>query len=142
MKSITILIKIPIKIITPMLKPNRKNSFFYAGKNIAKVEYRNTEYVLTTAGEYVFTYKSKDYQVEEFDGFKLALSNLSELTDTKIRKMDERGDIENWGWFGINVWIDGKCQDYPTATYTEYDEALTNFRLYVKQAITHSERNK
>lgn len=136
MKPINIHIEIPVEVTTPMLTLTRKNSLFYAGKDIARVNHGKTEYILTTAGEYVFTYKSKNYSMNMFDDTKSTISDLSELTDTKIRKMDERGDIENWGWFGINVWIDGKCQDYPMGVYSTYDEALSSFCSYVKNDIT------
>ena len=134
-KKITIHMEIPVNILIKKLAVNRTNSFFYAGKDIAKVIYGKTDYVLTTAGEYVFTYKGLNYSMESYDALKIALSKLSGLTDTKIKKIDERGDIENWGWFGINKWVNDKIQDTPTPGFTYYGEALNGFTSFVKKDI-------
>lgn len=133
-KPIRIYLEIPVKIITPMIGTNRTDSIFYDGKDIAKVIVGNHEYVLTTAGEYKFTYKGNLYNSSVT--YKKVWNNLvNELTNTKIRKMNDNGEIENWGWFGINIWRDGKILDYPTDVYYDYEEAIEHFKQCVKNDI-------
>jgi len=135
-KPIRINLEIPVEIITRKISPNRQDSIFYAGNNIASVKIGNREYVLTTApcrtvsGEY-------NFQLEDNGEVKgLSKAAVSKLTDSKIRRLDQEGLIHNWGWFGINIWEDDKCFDYPTDCYSSYDEALEEFRSFVKKEIT------
>jgi hypothetical protein len=146
-------IKIPITILTKKIANHRQNSFFYAGQNIAEVKIRNRTYVLTTAGEYRFRTKEKGEPIA-FDSCRrigagapgrTRYNTLSRLTDTKIKALDKNDLVENWGWFGINVWetrpnIPGmpnpgtmdQCLLEPTAVWSEYDEAMNAFIEYVE----------
>jgi hypothetical protein len=184
-------IKVPIKILTPKLAPNKQNSFFYAGKNIAEAKVRDRTYVLTTAGEYRFNLKepkkgpsgefipprgyisrglsraygfheSADLYPEEetisFDssdrcigagapgGRSLRTIAFRTLTDAKIKKLNDNGLVENWGWFGINIWQkrpdipvltpgQDQCLDFPTDAYSSYDEAMEAFIAIVEKDL-------
>jgi len=121
-------IRIPVEIITEK-RSHRTDSIFYAGKNIARVSILNREYVLTTAGEYEFWYNGKFYDEHA--------PMLKRYKNIWLRQMEDSGKmvVDNWGWFGINVWIDGKCQDYPTDVYSEYDEALNAFIEFVEKDL-------
>jgi hypothetical protein len=94
---------LPLTITTKKISPTKTDSIFYEGKDIASIKILNREYVLTTAGEYEWI---------GLDGRK-AISR-SRLTDKIIAAMDKDDLKSNWGWFGINVWVDEKCLDYPT----------------------------
>lgn len=146
-KSITIYHTIPVEVVTPKIAPNRQDSIFYTGKDIARVKTRNREYVLTTAGEYQFQLAEKGKVIQGSSLFiananpvvapseNLSKNILGKLTDAKIRRLNRDDLIQNWGWFGINVWENGKCLDYPTDTYSYYDEAMDEFKDYVKKDI-------
>jgi hypothetical protein len=146
-------IKVPIKILTKKIAKNKQDSIFYAGKNIAEVKVRNRTYVLTTAGEYKFSLKGPWIA---FDSCELARAWVQgklpgprppqNFTDAMIKKLDDNDQIENWGWFGINVWekrpnIPGlppgkdQCLDYPTDTWSTYDEALKAFINFVEKDL-------
>jgi len=157
-------IKVPIKIITPRIAKNKQDSIFYAGKNIAEVQIRNRTYVLTTAGEYKFSLDGRRRREERrrgsslisFDSHRMIgagapghtrYNALSKLTDKKIKTLGDRGLVENWGWFGINVWE--KRPDIPglppgkdqclldcTDVWSEYDEALNAFIEFVEKDLT------
>jgi len=150
-KPVKVLIEVPIHIITPMIKNNRTNSLFYAHKNIAVAQHANRVYVLTTAGDYKLSYKGNRYHstvasVEDvafqYDKdtnmnkpYALPIDNIcQELTDTKIAAI-EKDDIENWGWFGINIWVDNDLIAEPGECYSQYDEAMDHFREIVKKDI-------
>ena len=128
--------EIPVFIITDKKSKFRTNCFFYQGKNIAVVKYGDTEYVLTTAGEYVFNYKGNVYNSERITTPLPCHVNLADLTDKKIKTLDDNNLIHNWGWFGVNVWKKGKLQDKTHISWTLYDEAMENFATYVKNDIT------
>jgi hypothetical protein len=148
----TYYIKKPITILTKKIAPHRQNSFFYAGQNIAEVKVRNRTYVLTTAGEYKFRLKEKGKTINFDCNISRDLSYLGNpgrvettilLTDTKIQALDRKGLVENWGWFGINVWETrpnipglppGKDQCLPifAEVWSEYDEAMKAFIEYVE----------
>ena len=121
-------IRIPVEIITEK-RPHRTDSIFYAGKDIARVRVLNREYVLTTAGEYHFSIGDKDYDEHA--------PMLKRYKNIWLRQMERSGKmtVNNWGWFGINIWIDGKCMGYPTDCYSEYDEALNAFTELVEKDI-------
>lgn len=129
-------IKIPVKILTKKI-PARLNSIFYDGKDIAKVKIRDREYLLTTAGEYIFDIGSTRHTQTS--------KVVEQLTDHKIRVMNGNDDIHNWGWFGITIWgpqkIDKKGNYYdvlvgdPDVAYSTYDEALDGFQRFVERDI-------
>ena len=71
---------------------------------------------------------------------------IKSLTDAKIKKLNDNGLVENWGWFGINIWqkrpdIPGltpgqdQCLDFPTDAYSSYDEAMEAFIAIVEKDI-------
>ena len=150
-------IKVPIKIITPKIAKNKQNSIFYAGHNIAEVKVRDRTYVLTTAGEYKFSMKensdpisfTSDRMIGAGAPGRTRYNILSKLTDNKIAQTVL---IENWGWFGINVWdkiptleqpqpghfqiVEKEtCLDTPVEVWSEYDEALAAFIEYVEKDL-------
>lgn len=126
--------EIPVIIVTHKLSRVRTDSFFYDGRNIAVVKYGDKEYVLTTAGEYVFSYRGVVHNSSADD--QPLLHTYVSLTDKKIKTMDEGGFIHNWGWFGINVWEDGKLlDDAHDVVYSNYDEAMSNFIKFVHDDI-------
>ena len=133
-------IKLPIKVLTKKLATNKTDSIFYAGKNIASLKVGNREYVLTTAGEYDFslaipktTKGIKSTLYMEYD----SLPKNIPLTDARIKKLTEDGClVSNWGWFGINLWIDDRCIDVPTDAYSTYDEAMTAFIDFIQKDLT------
>jgi hypothetical protein len=139
-------IQIPVEIITPRIAFNKQDSFFYAGKNIAKVVVGNREYVLTTSGTYAFSLKEGGETIA-FDardrhigagcpGGQRAHAYRT-LTDAKIEKLGamDKDLITNWGWFGINVWVDGKFQDASDSVWSEYDEALKAFKTFITNDV-------
>lgn len=130
-------ITIPIEILTPKI-PGKQDSVFYHGKNIARARIRNREYILTTAGEYCFSYKDQSGRERVGDQNSAYLKN-----DRKIGYLSREGLMTNWGFFGINVWEQrpnipglpaGKdvCLDYPTDVYSCYDEALKAFKSFIE----------
>lgn len=144
--------EIPVSVITPKLAENRTDSFFYAGHNIAVVKNGKKEYVLTTAGQYVFRYKDNVYNSER-DEYPL-FAMLPELTDRKIKMLKEGNHTGKWGWFVINVWqkkekkygginvwkIEEKkdtLQLLNKALHvsSNYDEAMNNFITFVHNDI-------
>ena len=131
-KPVKVLIEVPIHIITPMIMYNRKNSLFYAYKNIAVAQHGNRVYVLTTAGEYKFIYKGIKIHIIQKPP---TLPIIHELTDTKISAMDDKGGIENWGWFCINIWVDDDLIAEPGECYCLYDCAMDHFREIIKKDI-------
>jgi hypothetical protein len=139
-------IPIPVEIITPRNAKNKQDSFFYAGKNIAKVVVGNREYVLTTSGTYAFSLKEGGETIA-FDardrhigagcpGGQRAHAYRT-LTDAKIEKLGAMGKdlITNWGWFGINVYEADHYLDSATEVWSEYDEALKAFKTFVTNDI-------
>jgi hypothetical protein len=131
-------ITIPIKILTKKISRTRTDSFFYAGKSIAKVTIANRQYVLTTAGQYKFSLEGKAHSFESTDWIPNTIRHLQrKLTDKKLDAINE--DVSNWGWFGINVWVESKegpqCLPTPTECYSRYDEALKAFKEYVEQDL-------
>ena len=139
-------LSIPIKILTPKI-PGKQDSIFYAGKKIAEIKIRNRTYVLTTAGKYQFLYKvlksPTNSHVLYPNGRGL---KPSVLTDAKIKNMNRKGQVENWGWFSINIWetrpnIPGlspskdQCLFNPTKTWSKYDEAMNAFIKFVKSDL-------
>jgi len=127
-------INIPVTILTPKIAKNKQDSFFYTGKDIARVKVLNREYVLTTAGLYDFRLKVKGkkhtehYCIDSITGRTKAIAKKHDLTDAKIKSMtDDWHLVENWGWFGINVWENNKCLRDPLDAYSEYDEAMSAF---------------
>jgi len=136
-------IRIPIKILTEKI-PHRTNSIFYAGRNIAKVQVLNREYVLTTSGEYQFELNGKGYNFES-DVPRIPKA-VQRLKDHGLKAKERMGslNISHWGWFGINVWENQaqsgpahwECLDYPTDYYSTYDEAMTAFVKFVQKDIT------
>lgn len=126
-----ITLKIPIKIITKKIHPHKTNSIFYAGKNIACVHYGNREYTLTTAGEYSYT--SKINGKKRYDEHSRIVKSW--LTDSRIKKLSDENLMNNWGWYGINVWVDDQCMDTPTDCYSQYDEAMQAFVKYVTRDL-------
>ena len=154
-------IKVPIKILTPKIAENKQDSIFYAGKNIAEVKIHNRTYVLTTAGEYTFSLEENEGCVS-FESCNMVEAWLQgklpgrkpprNFTDTKIKALGDKDLIENWGWFGINVWdktptleqsqpghfqiIEKEtCRDTPTEVWSEYDEALSAFIEFVEKDL-------
>jgi hypothetical protein len=129
---------IPIKILTPKI-PGKQNSLFYASRNIASVKTHNREYVLTTSGSYYFRLKDgeKKYSYEPGDIPSKSFNRVrNSLTDAGVKVIDDSGLMEDWGWFGINVW-EGKrfMSDSATETYSTYNEALKAFKEFVKKDL-------
>jgi hypothetical protein len=134
-------IRILITILTEKI-PHRTDSIFYAGKNIATVKIFDREYVLTTAGEYRFTYTDRSGKTRKGDENSPI---LKQWKDHKIRYIDRNGGMDNWGWFGINLWVHiPKTQspaskpvlmNTPTDVYSTYDEALKAFREFIEKDI-------
>jgi hypothetical protein len=131
-------IKIPIKILTHKI-PGKSDSIFYAGKNIAEVKVRDRTYVLTTAGEYKFSYEDRRGTIHQ---------GTEKSTVIKSWKNPDKHTyiVDNWGWFGINVWetrpnIPGlpagqdQCLDYPTDAYGDYNEAMKAFIDFVEKDL-------
>jgi hypothetical protein len=131
-------IRIPIKILTPRIR-GKNNSLFYAGRNIASVKTSNREYVLTTSGSYSFRLKEneKRYTYEPGDIPSRSFNRArNSLTDSRIKVLDNNLLIENWGWFGINVWEDKRfMSDEAPNTYGIYDEALKAFKEFIEKDI-------
>lgn len=125
-----LLLKIPIKIITPKIAPDKTNSIFYSSKNIAYIKAFNQEYILTTAGEYKFYVKENDNTCYNEESPVIQV-----LSDKHIKNLDNNGLIDNWGWFGINKWIDNKFYDTLGECYSLYDEALNAFITLVKEDL-------
>jgi hypothetical protein len=130
-------IEVPFSILTPRISPQKTDSIFYAGKNIAeaRVPGLNRTYVLTTAGEYKFSYLSG----RKLPGSPRIIGNekaacVARWTDKDIEELD-MGDLSTWGWFGINIWQGETCLDYPVDAYSTYDEAMVAFRIFVEQDI-------
>jgi hypothetical protein len=137
------LIEIPVTIITKKIARNKTDSFFYSGKAIASVKYGNREYILTTAGMYDFTFKvgkkEDHYKLESYSKQFAKLVRKYKLTDAHIKSLTDDGHtIENWGWFGINVYVNDRFQDTPTDAYGTYDEAMEAFKEYVVMDYTNS----
>lgn len=135
-------VTIPVTVLTKKIAKNKTDSIFYAGKNIAEVVVgKNRKYVLTTSGYYSFHRKiddptdpiSFDSALEDMNG--RVRTAISKLTDAKIKKLGEDDLVHNWGWFGINVWVDNTCLPTPTEAYSEYDEAMEAFVAYIKQDL-------
>jgi hypothetical protein len=127
-------IKLPVEIITEKI-PHRTNSIFYAGKNIARIKVRDREYVLTTAGQYKFWYTDKAGKRRDGDENSAILKRCK---DHKIHYLDKNGNISDWGWFGINLWVNDRCQDIPTDCYSTYDEAMESFVGFVRKDLINS----
>jgi hypothetical protein len=137
-------IRIPIKILTEKIS-HRTNSIFYAGRNIAKVQVLNREYVLTTSGEYQFELAGTEYRFDSSDNPRIPKA-VRRLKDHGLKAKERLGslNISNWGWFGINVWENQaqsgparwECLDYPTDAYSTYDEAMTAFVKFVQKDVT------
>ncbi len=133
--------EVPVFIITDK-KEYRTNAFFYQGENIAVVKYGDTEYVLTTGGHYIFNYKGSTYNSEKCYKPLPLFANLRDLTDKKIKTLSEHKLIHRWGYFYIRVWENGKTQDKQRIidadklAWSLYDEAMNNFKTYVKNDIT------
>jgi hypothetical protein len=131
-----------ITVLQPRVAKNKQDAIFYAGRTIAEVEAGNRTYVLTTAGEYSFRYKGHDvYRTEsglisEASAAIKQVTPLTGLTDQVIKKLSDEDQISNWGWFGINQWINGTCQITPTDVYSKYDEALAAFKAFVKNDLS------
>ena len=136
--TIRIEIEVPISILTPKIAgpfSRKTNSIFYAGKTIAeaRVPGLNRTYVLTTAGEYSFTYQTG----RKLPGSPVITGNeksacVARWTDKDIDDLDAPS---LWGWFGINIWQGETCLDYPVDAYSNYDEAMGAFRIFVEQDI-------
>jgi hypothetical protein len=118
-------IHVPIRIITPK-KPHRTDSLFYSGKSIADEVLGNREYVLTTAGEYRFNVGDRGY-----DQYSRIVRRMNDRTLASWKNSGKLNE-DNWGWFGINLWIGGECQDTPTDVYSGYDEAMSAFVKFVE----------
>lgn len=121
-------INIPIQILTQKLARNKQDSVFYAGKDIAKVKVANREYVLTTSGEYRFAKGGVTHDENS--------KTVKTLNDEIIKRLGDNDLISNWGWFGINLWINDKCQSVPTDCYSRYDEAMVAFVEFVIKDLT------
>jgi hypothetical protein len=135
-------IKLPIKIITKKLARNKTDSIFYAGKDIAKFKVGNREYVLTTAGEYKFYLPPPKSKYSPFGPTKYrgpynekSSYQVRHLTDKIIKQIGQDDRIDNWGWFGINLWVDNQCQDIPTDAYSTYDEAMEAFISFIQKDL-------
>ena len=139
MKTVTV--NVPFEICCKR-KPGKLDSFFYAGNNIARAKVLNRVYVLTTAGMYDFGLINGRKRNDTVDRYKLESYDLRRfrniarnyrLTDKRIRRLTDDGAlVANWGWFGINVWVDGKCLPTPTDAYSDYDEAMAAFKALIK----------
>jgi hypothetical protein len=136
-------INIPIKILTPKIAKNKQDSFFYAGKDIASVKVLNREYVLTTTGLYDFRLKIKGkrhtehYRIESVTGRTKTLAKKHDLTDTRLKSMTDNWYlVENWGWFGINVWENDTYLQDPVDAYSGYDEAMSAFVELINKDLT------
>lgn len=132
--TITLGIRVPFEIITKKISNNKTDSIFYAGENIARCRTNTHEYVLTTAGEYRF--KRKTYKgIRDCDE-----KEAPNMTDALIKKLSDDDMIQNWGWFGMNVWELGA---FATKIYSldcnevwsQYDEAIENFKRCVQEHI-------
>lgn len=142
-------IKIPVKIVTPKIAPNKQNSVFYAGQNIAEVKVLNRTYVLTTAGEYSFSLKEGEGQVSFQSGDLAQAWTKGKLpgrrpprtfTDAQIKKLNDNDLVSNWGWFGMNIWVQDEKGDEvllpdPTNVWSDYDEALKSFIELVEKDL-------
>jgi hypothetical protein len=120
---------LPITVVTKKLAANKTDSIFYAGKVIANLQVGNREYVLTTAGEYIFRLKP--------EGRVWDHRHSASLTDKDIKHLGEDDLVDNWGWFGINLWINGQCQTTPTDAYSSYDEAMEAFTTFIQKDLNH-----
>jgi hypothetical protein len=137
-------IRVPIKILTPKIAQNKQNSIFYAGKNIAEVKILNRTYVLTTAGQYSFALK-EGHGTVSFESEDLLQNWLKGklpgrrppriFTDATIKTLGDHDLVSNWGWFGINVWVDKDILSGPVEVYSNYDEALESFIAYVEKDL-------
>lgn len=134
-------ISIPVEVLCKSKGPNKQDSFFYAGNNIARVRILNREYVLTTSGMYDFAFisgrKRRDFKIAS-DDIRRFRTLANRLTDARIKKLTDNGAlVSNWGWFGINVWEDDKClADTATVCYGEYDEAMTAFITFIQKDLS------
>ena len=134
-----IFIKIPVEILTKKVAKNKTNSLFYAGKNIARVKIANREYVLTTVGEYSYTYKGRRYS----GGCGEKVSCPKSFTNKHIRDLDIDNNIDLWGWFEINVWENDRCLADPIGEqYSTYDEAMEAFINLVTKDLTKESSNE
>jgi hypothetical protein len=125
---------LPIKIFTPKIARNKTNSLFYAGQNIAEVKVLNRTYVLTTAGQYRFSLDKKTVNFNDNLDDKIR-AIISKLTDRKIKALDDQGNVQNWGWFGINVWNWAQLLPISFNCFSEYDEAMKAFVTEVTKNI-------
>ena len=76
---------------------------------------------------------------------------ISKLTDYLIKHIDDQGNIQNWGWFGINAWESTQVsvpwvgkQDtlLPIVfnCYSKYDVALKAFIKEVTKNIQGAQK--
>lgn len=136
----TPVIKIPIKILIKKIAQNKQNSIFYAGMNIAEVKIKDRLYVLTTSGHYCLSLAENRTSIS-FDSDNSSASKraklrvLPHLNDAKIKTIGDNDLASNWGWFGINVWIDDVCLPEPDDVFSEYDEALKGFITFIQKDI-------
>lgn len=121
-------IKIPVKILTKKI-PNRQDSIFYAGKNIASVKIGDATYILTTSGYYLFSLTDNG-RMYEFDTGDKVPSIVKSLTDAKLKKVLTC----NWGWFTVIISTE-EAVGHTEEVYTTYDEALKSFIEYVTTYI-------
>ena len=131
-------IKIPIKILIQKLAPNKTDSIFYAGKDIAKIKVGDKVYILTTAGVYNFYLKhdagtSSQYEVGcDGKSYGKKPSVLNKLTDAIISRIGRDDGVMNWGWF--TVIIEQPVNDYTHTeeVYSSYNEAIESFIAFVE----------
>jgi hypothetical protein len=127
-------IKLPFKIIT--LKIQAKNdSIFYAGKHIAEFKVRDRTYILTTAGEYKFSYKDKRNKLQQGTEHSNVIKSWKD--PHKHTYVEDA-----WGSFSIDViekGSDGKetCLHNPIYHYGEddYNLAMIAFIEFVERDL-------
>jgi hypothetical protein len=90
----------------------------------------NREYILTTTGQYSFATKINGEEIRNSTS-----TIVKRLNDKRIKYLCDNDLIGNWGWYGINLWVNAQCQDVPTDCYSIYDEAMSAFKEYVKKDL-------
>jgi hypothetical protein len=132
-------IKIPITVLVPR-KPNRQDSIFYGTQPIAQVTINNRKYVLTTAGTYNYSYQDKKGAWHRGNQNSPCVKRW---TNRDIKNLD-KNRVDNWGWFGINIWkVDLTINketflDSDNNVWSTYDEAMEAFINFVERNITNA----
>jgi hypothetical protein len=135
-------IKIPIQILTQKIAPNKTDSIFYAGKDIAEIKIGYTSYILTTAGEYAFYLKHDSgtsglYNIDSNGkSYGKKPSVLIKLTDAIISRIGRDDLVMNWGWFTVVIRSQMDNEYIHTEeVYSSYNEAIDSFIAFVEKDL-------